>query len=337
MTKPFCACVIAAVLACQAALAQQEVHIAPGDDVAAILATVTEPGSRVTFEPGYYRVTPTAGTVSQVFDIPSDTTVIGAGGGFDPATSTILDMEYGFSNGFRTQEGALDIVVEGITLYRCIGHIVQARPGDTITFNDVWMISCFDELIEITGVFDFNFNNCVFGYDGDELIKAEGGGTSIMRFVNCDFFCSVVNYVEAEAGSDLLFVNSIFYTGSGRASDNFENENGIITLRNSIAYDAVPDDRVSEYPHPNDGGMTVIGTNGEFTIDGSVTGEDPMYVVRPSFGNPLFSIDLRLQPGSPALTAGSTSWDEFGNATGEPTWAGSQGPGPDGVDTWSLF
>ncbi len=339
MIKTLCGITLTVVLISQTAFAQQTVNIAPGDDVAQMLANVTEEGSTITFEAGFYSVLPTAGTKSQLITLPAGTTFKGAGNGFDPATATILDFEYNFSNGLRTAEGGFDILIEDITLLRCTGHILQARPGDSITCNNVWMIGCFDELIEITGVLDFEFNNCVFGYDGDELIKAEGGGTSIMRFNNCDFFCSTVNLVEAEAGSDLLFNNCIFYTGSGVSSDNFENENGIIAIRNSIVFDAVPDDRENQFPSPNDGGMTVVGTNGELTIDDSDLGVDPLYVARPSFGNQLTEMDLRLQPGSPALTVGATSVDDFGDALpdSEPTFAGSQGPGPQKVGGWSLY
>ena len=77
-------------------------------------------------------------------------------------------------------------------------------------------------------------------------------------------------------------------------------------------------------------------------MDETNVGDDPLYVkgpgpVEPFVAHTAEEMDLRPRPGSPALTAGSTSFDENHNPNGNPTYAASQGPAPAGVGNWSIY
>ncbi len=300
---------------------QQNVTIAPGDDVIDKLATVTDPGSTITFEAGHYKLVPKAdieGDKLKFLDLPGGTTVQGAGGGLDPSNSTILDLGYRFADGIFIQNGG-DVTLEGFTIMGTVNETFRiTNDSNNNLIRDVWVLKSQDQMLHIKSTVGTVFENCVFGYALSEIIQADDPGETIYR--NCDFFACVEQIAIATDGANLLFQNCIFYTGSGIANDIIESNGGVIDIRSSILWDPIEDG--SEVTAMN-GGINVDPVS----LDESVIGEDPQYVVAPTFGVPFGDFNLHLQEGSAALTAGSENFeDSFPfNPTGPETYAGSQG------------
>ncbi len=316
--------------------AQQNVTINPGDDVMAILATVVDENSTVTFGPGRYNVTPDPNNpTSDFFQPPTGSVIKGAGSGLDPANSTIIDLGYSFSNGFAVEQQA-EVLIEGMTIMRATVHVIQIEESFDVTFRDVWAFKAFDSLFNTDTGEEYKFENCLFSYCGDELLKCNDT-PAFVTFTNCDFSNSSGVLVECEGASEMIFRNCIFYSGSGSSTDAIVEDGGSVIIRNSVLYDAVDDgSMVAE----NDGGLNVVANISgiEFTLDQTNIGVDPMYVAPPTFGNGMADVDLRLMAGSPALTAGSDAFaDDNITASGSETFAGSRGPAGASVDHWALF
>ena len=134
--------------------------------------------------------------------------------------------------------------------------------------------------------------------------------------------------IEAEGG-EAIFRNCIFYAGNG--NNYLENDgSGKVVVRSSVGWDPFSSDApgITESLF---GRLRLDDAGGVFPdVDGSNVGEDPQYVrppgqIAPGVGVVAEEMDLRLREGSPALTAGSTSFDVNGEPNGSPTFAGSQG------------
>ena len=132
---------------------------------------------------------------------------------------------------------------------------------------------------------------------------------------------------EAQAGEP-VFRNCIFYAGNG---NNFlENNGGKVIVRSSVGWDPYSSDAPG-ITESSFGRLRLDERDGVFPdVDNSNVGEDPLYVkpagqIAPGVGVVVEEMDLRLREGSPALTAGSTSFDASGDPNGSPTFAGSQG------------
>ena len=308
-------------------MAQQNVTIKPGDDVLAILETVVDPNSTITFDAGYYLVTPHAdGTPTDFLTPPPGTTIRGAGSGMDPSTATIIDCAVTFDSAVKILEGFDGITVENMTLMRTFDEVIETDAGSfDITFNNIWGLKGGESVVGVIG--EANFNFCVFGWSTDKecTIMTEEAGRAI--FTNCDIFLGSNDLVEADGDSEMVFRNCILFAGPG---DNDLNGSGFITVVASVGWDPTSDDQTQGL-----GGLDLAGA-GVF-IEDTAIGEDPLYVKPPGMGFSTKTMDLHLQEGSPALTAGSTSFDDDHRPTGDPTFVGSQGAAPVDVGDWSIY
>lgn len=323
------------------ATAQQNVTIKPGDDVLAILDTVVDPGSTITFEPGYYLVTRRAdgSGPNDLLRPPPGTTIRGAGSGFDPATATILDCGYTFDSAIKIDDGIDGVTVEDLTITRTIDALIEIDAGSfDNTINNVWALKAMSSLVFNDGG-DIALNYCVLGWSsGDVVFCDDVTVPSTTVLTNCDIFLGNSDIVESESGSELYLRNCILYAGNG--SNDIQIDGGWIVVRASVGWDPFDGDPPGLYP----GGMPLLGRldlNGDPDVGDNCVGEDPMYVKPPGpveggVGYKADEMDLHLKEGSPALTAGSTSFDAEHNPTGDPTFAGSQGPAPVDVANWPI-
>ena len=184
---------------------------------------------------------------------------------------------------------------------------------------------------------DIAFNFCAFGWTEADVIHTDAASVTVMT--NCDLVLGDSDIVEAEADAQLILRNCIVYAGNG--ANDIEVDGGLIVVRASVGWDPFDGDPPGFEPGIR---LGRIDLNGDPDVDDTNTGEDPLYVRQPgpSPDGPAYKmseIDLHLQEGSPALTAGSTSFDDNHNPTGDPMYAGSQGlaePIAD-VTSWSVF
>jgi len=182
---------------------------------------------------------------------------------------------------------------------------------------------------------DATFTNCVFGWAQSDTIALNGAGTA--TFTNCDIFLGDSDIVEVDEDSWAVLRNCILYAGNG--SNDLEVTAGWITARSCVGWDPFDEDPAGFEPGVRLGRLDL---NGDPDVDDTCIGEDPLYVkppgpVSPGVGYKAAAMDLHLQEGSPALTAGSTSFDEEHNPSGDPTYAGSQGPAPADIGNWSVY
>lgn len=316
------------------AIAQQHVTIQPGDDVVGILQTVVDPGSTITFAAGYYKVAPKADQTGRpdLFRTPPETTVKGAGSGLDPNTATILDCGFAFDSAIKIDDNMYGIVFEDLTVINSIDPLIEFDTGSfDNTFNNVWALKASDNVVDMNGNAEATFNFCVFGWSsGDAVNLAE---QSIGIFKNCDIFLGSSDIVESAGTAYGTFFNCIFYAGPG--SNDLESA-GIIEVVNCVGWDPLDSDPTGITP-------TLMGrldlNGGAILMDDASIGEDPLYVAPPGMGFTATTMDLRLQEGSPALTAGNTEFDQNNAPIGTPTFAGSQGKyeEPSPINHWSIF
>jgi hypothetical protein len=310
------------------AVAQQNITISPGDNVYEVLQTVVDPGSTITFEPGLYKIFPPADSTGSTDLIvpPPGTTIRGAGFGFNPEEDTILDCQSLFRHGFYINGDAKGVTVADLTITNAYGNLVYITGGAfDVNFDNVWAVRSLWRCVENDGG-EVNFSFCVFGLASDDVIYNDGN-TDRTIFTNCDIFLCENDLTETKAGEE-IFRNCIFYAGNG--NNYLENNGGTVVVRSSVGWDPFPGDAAG-ITQSLFGGLRLIDEGGLFPdVDGSNLGEDPLYVkppgqIAPGVGVVVEEMDLRLQEGSPALTAGSTSFDANGEPNGSPTFAGSQG------------
>ena len=310
------------------ALAQQNITISPGDNVYEVLQTVDESGSTITFEPGLYKIFPPADRTgsTDLFVPPPGTTIRGAGLGFNPQENTILDCQSLFRHGFDLGGDSDGVTVADLTITNTYGNLVYITGGASdVNFENVWAVRSLLRCVENDGG-EANFRFCAFGLASDDAIFNDDN-TDRTTFTNCDIFLCENDLIEAQAG-EAVFRNCIFYAGNG---NNFlENNGGKVIVRSSVGWDPFPGDAAG-ITESSFGGLRLVDEGGVFPdVDNSNVGEDPLYVkpagqIAPGVGVMVEEMDLRLQEGSPALTAGSTSFDANGDPNGSPTFAGSQG------------
>ncbi len=318
------------------AMAQQNVTIKPGDDVNAILETVVDEDSTITFEAGYYVIT-RDGSSSDLLTPPPGTTVRGAGSGFDPAKATILDCAYTMDSAIKIDDGMDGITIENLTVLHTIDSIIEVDPGSfDNTLNNVWAVMSSNHILYIADDGEIALNDCVLGWCTGDTIFLNDPGPTIATLTNCDIFLGNSDIVEGEAGTEMFLRNCILYAGNG--SNDIEADGGWVSVASSVGWDPFDGDEPGNLP------MTLgrLDVNGDSFIDESCVGEDPLYVKAPGpvgggVGHKMSQMDLHLQEGSPALTAGSTSFDADSLPTGDPTYAGSQGPAPVDVGNWSIY
>ena len=311
-----------------AAFAGQNITIAPADNVYEVLQTVTEPDSTITFEPGLYKIFPPADTTGtrDLFVPPPRTTIRGAGFGFNPEEDTILDCQSLIRHGFDLGGDSDGVTVANLTITNTFGNLIYISGGaDDATFENVWAVRSLLRCVENDGG-QVNFNFCVFGLASDDVLFNDDNNDQ-MTFTNCDIFLCENDLIEAQAG-EAVFRNCIFYAGNG---NNFmENNGGKVVVRSSVGWDPYSND-VPGITQDRFGRLRLDDKGGVFPdVDNSNVGEDPLYVkpagqIAPGVGVMVEEMDLRLREGSPALTAGSTSFDANGDPNGSPTFAGSQG------------
>lgn len=314
----------------------QDVVIKPGDDVLAILQPFENvPDSEILFEPGYYLVTmdPSETGSDDLIRVAPGTTIRGAGSGFDPATATIIDCGYTFDSAIKIDDGVDGITVENITLTRTIDALIEIDAGAfDNTFNNVWAVKAMSSIVDSDA--DATFENCVFGWASGDVIYAGDPGPAILVFTNCDIFLGHGDLVESAAGTEIYLRNCILFAGPGAGSNDLEVTGGWIVVRSSVGWDPVDGDPPGFEPGVRLGRLDL---NGDPDVDETNVGEDPLYVKPPGMGYKPDTMDLHLQDGSPALTAGSTSFDDEHKPTGDPTFAGSQGAAPVDVGNWSIY
>ncbi|MBN2326138.1 MAG: hypothetical protein JXR73_03220 [Candidatus Omnitrophica bacterium] len=307
-----------------AASAQQNVTIKPGDDVNAIIASVVDPGSTITFEAGYYLVTRNEdGDPTDFIRMPEETTIRGAGSGLDPSTATIIDCGYTYDSAFKIDDGVYGVTVENITAMRTYDSVIEIDAGAfENTFNNVWCLHSGEASVEINAEAEFNF--CVFAYPKGDNISADD--SALGYFTNCDIALSQGDIIETDGSAEIILRNCIVFAALG--GNDVQQDAGFIGAFASVGWDVTPG------TDPIFGGLDVAGGA---LIDITSIAADPMYVKAPGMGFKASEMDIHLQEGSPALTAGSTSFDDNDNPTGDPTFAGSQGPAPVNVSSWSLY
>ncbi|MFH1738090.1 MAG: hypothetical protein ABIH23_03720 [bacterium] len=313
--------------------AQQNVTIGPNDDAIAILQTVIEPGSTITFEAGYYSLTPKSdGTGHPVlFQPPSRTTIRGAGSGFG-RNATVLDCEYAFDTGVKIGPNVKGIVVQDLTLVNTIHALVIIKAGSSGTvFNNVWALKCHDECIQNEGG-EVAFQFSVFGWCSDNVFLSEDTASSSSVFTNCDLFLGPGDLVQSEAKTQVFLRNCILYAGPG--GNDIHVDGGYISVRASVGWDPVDDDPSGFTPGVRLGRLELDGYP---DVNATNVGQDPLYVKPPGRGHKASTMDLHLQEGSPALTAGRESFGASGEPMGGTTYAGSQGPVPVDVENWFLY
>ena len=310
------------------AVAQQNITISPGDNVYEVLQTVIEPDSTITFEPGLYKIFPPVNSTgsTDLFVPPPGTTIRGAGFGFNPEEDTILDCQSLFRHGFDLGGDSDGVTVGDLTITNTYGNLVYITGGASdVNFENVWAVRSLLRCVENDGG-EVNFNFCVFGLASDDVIFNDDN-TERTTFKNCDIFLCENDLTEAQAG-EAVFRNCIFYAGNG--NNLLENNGGKVIVRSSVGWDPFSSDApgITESLF---GRLRLDDKSGVFPdVDNSNVGEDPLYVrppgqIAPGVGVLVEEMDLRLREGSPALTAGSTSFDANGDPNGSPTFAGSQG------------
>jgi len=300
---------------CLPALGQNTVNVQPGDDIQAALAEAGA-GGTVIFAPGEYRPVPTNLGGRDAIAIPGSLAgirLMGAGSGFDPNTSTIIDGEPGFLESGLDID-ASDVHIEGFTFYRIWDEGVVIGAGfENIEIKDCWFVRMRNgmESSSSSGITDaaalafdqpraVRFINCVFARGGDDGTDLAGAPQYV--FINCDFYDWASDLMENEDDSLMLVQNCIFHAGT--RSDDLDAGTGVIETYNCVFWD------------PRDGAVDT-GIQFSNVLDFDSLFDDPMYVnVGPAV--PDTELDFHLKADSPALNAGV---DQDGN----PTFAGSQG------------
>ncbi|MHC4582174.1 MAG: hypothetical protein ACYS14_12020, partial [Planctomycetota bacterium] len=311
-----------------AAFAGQNITIVPGDNVYEVLQTVTEPDSTITFEPGLYKIFPPedrTGT-TDLFEPPSGTTIRGAGFGFNPEEDTILDCQSLFRHGFDFGGDSDGVTIGDLTITNTYGNLIYLGSGAVdVYFDHVWAVRSLLRCVENDGA-EASFDFCVLGLAADDVIFNDNNAV-LSIFTNCDLFLVENDLIEAEGG-EAIFRNCIFYAGNG--NNYLENDGGKVIVRSSVGWDPYSSDAPG-ITQDRFGRLRLDDAGGVFPdVDNSNVGEDPLYVlppgqIAPGVGVVVEEMDLRLQEGSLALTAGSTSFDANGDPNGSPTFAGSQG------------
>ena len=311
-----------------AAFAGQNITISPGDNVYEVLQTVLEPDSTIIFEPGLYKIFPPADSTgtTDLFEPPPGTTILGAGFGFNPEEDTILDCQSLFRHGFDLGDDSDGVTIGNLTITNTFGNLIYLGSGAVdVNFDNVWAVRSLLRCVENDGA-EANFYFCVFGLASDDVIFNDDNAVHT-TFMNCDIFLCENDLIEAQGG-EAIFRNCIFYAGNG--SNYLENNGGNVIIRSSIGWDPYSSDAPG-ITGTLFGRLRLDDAGGVFPdVDSSSIGEDPLYVrppgqIAPGVGVEVEEMDLRLQEGSPALTAGSTSFDANGDPNGSPTFAGSQG------------
>ncbi|MCP4611172.1 MAG: hypothetical protein GY845_20885 [Planctomycetes bacterium] len=311
------------------AFAGQDITISPGDNVYEVLQTVTEPDSTITFEPGLYKIFPPADSTgtTDLFEPPAGTTIRGAGFGLNPEEDSILDCQSLFRHGFDLGDDSDGVTVGNLTITNTYGNLIYLGSGAVdVNFDNVWAVRSLYRCVENDGA-EANFYFCVFGLASDDVIFNDDNAVRT-SFMNCDIFLCENDLIEAEGG-EAIFKNCIFYAGNG--NNYLENDkSGKVVVRSSVGWDPYSGDATG-ITGTLFGRLRLVDAGGVFPdVDDSNVGEDPNYIrppgqVAPGVGVEAEEMDLRLQEGSIALTAGSTSFDENGEPNGSPTFAGSQG------------
>lgn len=314
------------------AMAQQNVTIQPGDDVVGIIQTVVDVGSTVTFEAGYYKVTPKEDGTGRpdLMRLPPATTVRGAGSGMDPSKATIIDCGYAFDSVIKIDDNVDGCTFENMTLLNVIDAVIEFDAGSfDNTFNNVWALKAMGNTIDMNDSSEAVFNFCVFGWASGDAVNL--AGTSYGVFTNCDMFLGSSDIIETADTSEAKLMNCIIFAGPGA---NDIETTGFMSIIHCVGWDPIDGDPAG-ISGALMGRLDVNGGNA--WIDEYSVGEDPLYIAPPGMGFTAATMDLHLQEGSPALTAGNTSFDEDDFPTGDPTFAGSQGPAPVNVSSWSLY
>ena len=301
---------------CHLSYGQTTVNVEPGDDIDAALVEAG-PGGKVIFAPGEYMPVSTNLGDRSPISIPSSLAgiqLIGAGSGFDPNTSTIINGEAGFVESGLDID-ASDVHVEGFTFYKIWDEGVVIGEGfENIEIKDCWFVRIRNglESSSSSGVTDdlasafeqpraVRFINCVFARGGDDGTDLSNASEYV--FINCDFHDWGSDLMENEDNTLMLMQNCIFHAGT--RSDDLDAGNGVIETWNCVFWD------------PGDGPVET-GIQFSNVLEYESLFDDPLYVnVGPAV--PDFELDFHLRADSPALTAGV---DKDGN----PTFAGSQGP-----------
>ena len=316
-------------LSSMAALAQQDITISPGDNVYEVLQTVTEPYSTITFEPGLYKIFPPADSTGpkDLIVPPPGTMIRGAGFGFNPEEDTILDCQSLLRHGFFLNGDADGVTVGDLTITNTYGNLFYIASGAIdVVVDNVWAVRSLLRCVENDGG-EITFNFCALGLAADDVVFNDDNAVRT-TFVNCDIFLCENDLVEAEGGK-AVFLNCIIYAANG--NNYLENDaTGSVIVRSSVGWDPY-DGGDAGITESTFGRLRLDDIGGVFPdVDGSNLGEDPLYItppgqIAPGIGVTVEEMDLRLQKGSPALTAGSTSFDANGEPNGSPTFAGSQG------------
>jgi hypothetical protein len=301
---------------CLPSYGQNTVNVEPGDDISAALDEAG-PGGTVIFAPGEYKVVATNSGGRDAIAISPDLAgirLIGAGSGFDPSTSTIINGESGFIESGLDID-ASDVHVEGFTFYKIWDEGAVIGEGfENIEIKDCWFVRIRNglESSSSSGVTDnfatafeqpraVRFINCVFARGGDD--GTDLTGTSQYVFINCDFYDWGSDLMENEDDTLMLMQNCIFHAGT--RSDDLDAGSGVIETWNCVFWDP------GQTPGEN-------GIQFANVIEFESLYDDPLYVnVGPAVLD--FELDFHLKADSPALTAGV-------DKNGDPTFAGSQGP-----------
>ena len=312
--RPFIICWLAFL--CLPSFSQTTVNVQPGDDINAALAEAG-PGGIVIFAPGEYEVVSTNLGGRNPIRISPDLAgiqLIGAGSGFDPNTSTIINGEAGFVESGLDID-ASNIHVEGFTFYKIWDEGAVIGEGfENIEIKDCWFIRIRNGLEstassgitnDYASAFEqpraVRFINCVFARGGDD--GTDLAGASQYVFINCDFYDWGSDLMENEDNTLMLMQNCIFHAGT--RSDDLDAGTGVIETWNCVFWD----------PGQSAGENGIQFSN---VVEFESLYDDPLYVnVGPAV--PDFELDFHLKADSPALTAGV---DKDGN----PAFAGSQGP-----------
>jgi len=301
---------------CLPSYGQITVNVEPGDDINAAL-TKAGPGGTVIFAPGEYMVVSANLGGRKPINISPDLAgiqLIGAGSGFDPATSTIINGEAGFVESGLDID-ASDVHVEGFTFYKIWDEGAVIGEGfENIEIRDCWFVRIRNglESSSSSGVTDdfaspfeqpraVRFINCVFARGGDDGTDLSNASEYV--FINCDFYDWGSDLMENEDNTLMLMQNCIFHAGT--RSDDLDAGSGVIETWNCVFWDPGQS--------PAENGIQFSGV-----VEFESLFDDPMYVnVGPAVLDS--ELDFHLRVDSPALTAGV-------NKDGNPTFAGSQGP-----------
>lgn len=331
-------------LSATSGFAQQNVTIGPDDDVFAILETVVDFDSTITFEAGYYQLVPPADTTGKhsLIQPPAGTTIRGAGSGMDSSNATILDCQMLFEHGIEIGDAADTVTVENLTIIHTYDDLLAiGQDVVDITFNNVWALKTHGDCVEIDGG-EVQFNFCVFGWSGADTVHNDNDTVVEAVYTNCDIFLGESDLVDVDNGR-IVLRNCIVYAGNG-TNDVFNDNgpDGRTIVRASVGwapFDGDPPGITEEL-----WGRLDVESDTDILpdVDNTNIGQDPMYIKPPGQAGPgvgylASELDLHLHPESPALTAGNTEFDAEHNPIGEPTFAGSQGVGEVGVDHWQIF